>query len=1672
MTDQYGGYPELPPHYEYYEEEPPTKLQQLVARWQELSSSAKVGIVFFAFAGISLLIALNVLFVSLKNDTEQTITFISEELEDFPVDGNFVFAVPEGVVADDVTATQQFSVSPAIEGTFSWDQESKELTYSPSQRLVQHTEYTLSLHLPGAAPAQWTIKTTGPFAVVSVSPSNMSRDIPLEVPIKILFNYRTFSMTTFSSHFTISPPVDGVFSQEGKEARFFPNQPLQKETEYTVTITKGLTNSAEEIITDDYQWSFRTTGDRAQEYLTFDQPLVSASYYDEHIRIALPADGLIGTLHFTVYPSDQPSLIAGLLPKKDETGKEIPLPHIPDLKAITPIQLWDESIPSDFAKTYTRYITELPRLEPGLYILQASLTLPNNEEKSMGTSFLSIAKSAFILAHSTQQTSAWIADIQTSIPLKNVALSLTSLQTEKNETQQITTNDEGMITLPNISTPSLLFTSKSDDPSVLYIATPLQKNNTLLWAQTDKSAYINSDVVRGVGYLRMANPTTGLTMPATTTQIVLTFTSSESPDHIIWTTPVVTDQTGMFTFSFPLGNDLIHGNYTLFAKVGDEPTSIITSLSVVSPPKTILRIRTDKESYVSKDSATVFISATDSQGAPLKKAKISYVLSREITSFLPNLFLPRKTTKSSWKEGTLTLDDNGAVTLPVDTTLQDFSSDAIFVVDAYVSDSPEHHGYAAFSVAKTEFTLLPTIVSAVMLATPITATIQSKTIEGKPYALADVQVSLSKIGWKGIAASSEYNKQTASADVEAITFEKTLERIDYIARQTDASGNLSYNFTPSQQGEYQITLVGKDKKGNEKTTTYPVHVLGPPDPSAGQLWSSALRMYPEKQSYTTGEKATILIASSRLDGNVFISYSSIGLTKTTTLPLVKGQATFTLPIDAILSPNCSITASTFFNDKLISTTLSLPVNLPTGKTLVSVTPDKTSYHPGDAVTMQLGATLDGKNPREGTFTVSVVDRSIFALWGDPAGNPFQNAELSFLQSSLGRLFSLTIPPNTSLSNNTGPVAFWSGPVASSASGTATINFSLPSTIGSWIVITRFSSKDNAKDITTTYTTVPFTQDLLVSLQVPTAGTIGDRFPVRLLTQNYTAQDIKLELTCTSSDPSALALDGKDFSIHLNSAQTLQTIWNASVLKSAREVTVSCSAGERKFSQKLILHSEGSTQHTSFAGEVADISYQKELQKNQGEDVLVTLYPSLHAVFYETAQYLHAQMPRTTEDRASLLGIASSTYAIASKAGVKDNLWLEYLKTIAESTLATLAGDQHSDGGFGWIASAPSDPIQTALVLEGCYLAQKNSWTIPTTVTTKAQHFLSTTLEKNTLTFHDQAVILYVLGHFSSPNISLLEALAKDSSLDQSSQGFVALALPVSSTVRQQLLSKLVQNIHYEGDSAYFDGIDNVFVGDALTATTTILRALAEIKQNEQLPSLIRWTIGKKDGVLWQHNAVNSLFAVEALSSLNTQIQEPNFDYQVLLGGVKITSGVLNTSTHEPLFFPLKLTKEREKLSLNKSGRGSLYYLLTQQQGTPQTLAQGCTVTRTFSDVNRKTTSMLSLGQVANVTLEFACAENQESLVITDTFLGGSEPRIDSSTESLIAPQGVGSLSYDFFADHLALYLQQIPKGPHQLTYMVQANAQGTFIANPATVLNPHNPKITAQTGTATMTIAP
>lgn len=132
-------------------------------------------------------------------------------------------------------------------------------------------------------------KDDTPPEIQVVLPADNTVDIAVDNSICAVFSESVDSLTVDNSSFAVTPSLSGTFEFRGDTVRFVPSSDMSYGTEYTVTLSPSITDTAGNKISAQFQWSFTTIEDPDSAPPVVVETSPSGGAYDVETNTAVTA---------------------------------------------------------------------------------------------------------------------------------------------------------------------------------------------------------------------------------------------------------------------------------------------------------------------------------------------------------------------------------------------------------------------------------------------------------------------------------------------------------------------------------------------------------------------------------------------------------------------------------------------------------------------------------------------------------------------------------------------------------------------------------------------------------------------------------------------------------------------------------------------------------------------------------------------------------------------------------------------------------------------------------------------------------------------------------------------------------------------------------------------------------------------------------------------------------------------------------------------------------------------------------------------------------------------------------------------------------------------------------------------------------------------------------------
>lgn len=868
----------------------------------------------------------------------------------------------------DPSATNTFTFSPAVAGSWQWEDEKTAVLFIPDTTFTPDSSYQLQISAPlhdinGAPlPTPKTQSFTAAPLIARISPS-AGAIVDLETNIRLDFA-QAVDQTAVEQAITIAPATNGRFNWQNNSLLFIPTDGWQYDTTYTLTIAPTLfASDGTPLLPTERVHQFTTErtppiqpaatfgwGEKVQQL--FPDGRRAIQYLTPKINIPIQA---------TLYPLTLPQFVthygtsfAGL--SSGYGGDE---PQVVATDGLTAVATWPITPTPAISETL------LPAtIPPGLYLLNLG------DGQLDDQLFVTLSDYTLVLKQGNGQLVAWVTDRNgRSQPNATVTL----YNHNATPLAQALTNDDGIATFAPRPEGITLAVAELNGQTTLsglgndwtsYGGWGSTPRVATVHVYTDRPLYQPGQTVYYKAIIRRNNDARLDILPEGT---AVTATIWDAQGGIVQTTTLATNWFGTVHGSFALAEGATLGSYRLEIRTLDEGHGQTFKVTAQHNPTYSVVVTTDPSHPVIGDTVQITVEAVSDLGEPVANAEVTL-----------KVYEPAVWYGYAAKPIQAKTDENGrfTTTFPTKQLAQEMYGEASkhLAIEAIVKDSDQQavSGLTAIRLYAAAETL--TIAQSTRffpVNAPFQLPITVQTIQGQPVNGRSFTLSLHR-----------YNHMQ----------DNYAQRVWTETATTDENGRLSHPITLPQAGGYKLTITGLDsRQQNLSQTTY----LYAYQNEGNSYYSRQedLVLYLDKDHYAPGETAQLFIQST-FDGPALLTWERDTTHRQQRVELTAPITRVEIPVLPTDAPNIHLVISAWqplTNTLTAETTMSLPesrlllgsVNLvvpPADKQLqITLTPNKPTYAPGEEATFTVRVTNPAGVPVSAELSLALVDEAVFAF---------------------------------------------------------------------------------------------------------------------------------------------------------------------------------------------------------------------------------------------------------------------------------------------------------------------------------------------------------------------------------------------------------------------------------------------------------------------------------------------------------------------------------------------------------------------------------------------------------------------------------------------------------------------------------------------------------------------
>lgn len=1376
---------------------------------------------------------------------------------------------------------------------------------------------------------------------------------------------------------------------------------------------------------------------------------------------------------------------------------------------------WVEDV--DFKNPYNwidKNVKAPDKLKPGAYVLRVA----SPQDKAESRILFFVTQLGIVVKRGEKKTFVYATNLQTSMPVKDAKVRVVSHSPERqtdpgwtetlrnepkeNFTYQGQTNEQGMALIEHeFPAPSADVIAVSPDGhlavSQVNQSSLVHSQSSTIFAYTDRPVYRPGHTVYYKVVFRNKEDRE-YSIPANE---AVTIAVKNQDEDVIFSADLTTNEWGSVNGFFDIPKEAPLGEYRLFAKNANAvENSIHFYVEEYRKPEYKVEIKPDKPFYINGDTVAFNLQAEYYFGAPVPNADVRYRLYESFAAGGESHNYP--SSYSTFLDSGATRTDAEGMAR-VEFTPDRSSRDRRITLEVDVVEASGRQVSASAGV--------PMGVGSFYIAvkpnrhvfdkdTPLRVDILTRTHDEKVMS-ASVEVEFVQEVWNPVRRRYERPSRPQATR----------------AGMTDDKGALSVEWAPDGDisGRIEVRVNSIDPAGNRISAT-------------ADLWRMAFKagsfdlQYPtlegvlDKDSYKPGEEATFLINTNFPENPVILTVEGRDILMHQVVWPAGKTTAVKIPVLPEYAPNVYVSIFMPRGTNLSTRTYDLNIPEQRGDLAIEVKADKEKYKPGEKGTIQVKTSLPDGSPVAAEVSLAAVDEAIFAIRADHTPNihkMFYDRQSNWVLTTFSYPLKYFGGANKGLfpdlRKDFRDTALWEPDIYTDANGLASVEITFPDNLTTWRLTARGHTKNT--DVGWVKGKTMVTKDIVARLSIPRFFTEGDAIQIPAMVNNLSAANLDAIQTSLTVVGGVELKDASEKVTQAAAGAMAREMWNVAVNAASPEASFIFAARCPQDSDALQLSAPvlplGYRVNQFQTGKFTDVK--TSIPFNVEDNVLLgsskvtlNLTPSLAAVALGAMPYLtnfpYGCVEQTLNGFLPNL-LLMDTLEELEALPERDEKTTNAIDDKVEKSLDRLYTLQKYDGGWGWFNRSESDLTLTALVVHGLYQTKQLDYDVDEDRLNQGVDYLKNSVAQTRI-WDSQAYAAYVLGEVvPGEEPPLLNELHTNRN-ELYDFGLAVSALAFHSRQKDkeanEILDLLMSRLTNLSDrcAAWQVAPDQMWNWNGSSSETTAwgLKALVALRGLvPEVDKITQWLIDQRWGDHW-HSTRETAAVVDALRDVIQAQQQSGelneLEYQVLLGDQSVKKGkiakeklVRNTSIPIPIHaganpIQVVLNHAQGYWSLDASllRRGEITQPEAHAEFETTRLYERAIHTRDYRGRPKILTEgfapddALKVGQEILVTVIIQAKRDLPYMIVEDPLPSGCE-----IIESFLNQDEYSVSPYSHFErrdQKMVFFLDNVPKGETRIEYLMRAEVQGTFRANPAHAWCMYYPDISAHSAGNRMTV--
>ncbi|HEY0811240.1 MAG TPA: alpha-2-macroglobulin family protein, partial [Longimicrobiales bacterium] len=886
-------------------------------------------------------------------------------------------------------------------------------------------------------------------------------------------------------------------------------------------------------------------------------------------------------------------------------------------------------------------------------------------------------------------------------------------------------------------------------------------------------------------------------------------------------------------------------------------------------------------------------------------------------------------------------------------------------------------------------------------------------------------------------------------------------------RVQTAAEPVSCRFTPSAGGSYMVAFTATDANGRVARTTMWRWAAGPEYVPWRDDSKLRMQIIADKQRYTVGDTATLLVASPFTDVEAWVTIERERVLQSRRMRITSGATTIKVPITEGLAPNAYVSVLLVRGRSAAPGPVDDPgrpalrVGYPqlrvvpdVKKLKVEVAPLQREYRPGETAAVALKITDAKGVGHRSEVTLWAVDEGVLALTGYKTPDP---VELLYAERPLGvRLASnLTavaaqVPEGQKGRRNPGggggadvagvlrsrfqTTAFFIGSVVTNAGGTATVRARLPDNLTTFRIMAvavtagdRYGSGQSSMLVT---------RPLLARPSLPRFVREGDRFSAGVVVNQRTAGTQRVDVEATARGIAMRGAQKKTETLNGAVGREVRFDFTAQNTDSAHfQFAVRGTSEVDAVAVRIPVKENYHPLAQTIAGTVRDTSVAEFTLEQDIDPARSTLEISFGSS--TMAVMRGARRTLRVYPYYCLEQVASTALPLIALYRAQKELGGTTAPVTAEEdirlAIRTITRRQNPDGGIGyWTSNDWSSPWLTAYTTRVLLEAREAGFTIDNNLLNRVAEYLTASLHRPMAAqfaiarwLNDQKMILServaavdILSRLGKPDVAVENSLlAQAGQLGWEDRVLLAevFARRGATAQAKQLLANAWANVTFSGRTLSIPATDtyHYFRSSARPAARLLMATLVVEPNHQYLGQLVETLVRHGRAAARDYwNTQDYGSTVLALMAFERRRQQ-NQGGTIQFAGARGTllSRTVGAGEIRDTSFALTGLVRGNTVRVNVSAQSAnpIYYFLTIRE-VPRVRAvrpvdRGIQVERWYERVDARTpVTRVSAGELVRVRLRITIPDERHFVILDDPLPAGLEA-VDLSLRT-VAPPGV------------------------------------------------------------------